>query len=240
MTTARTNTSITTRINGQDVICNADGTALFDQGRMMVVSDLHLEKGRALSRTTPMPLYDTDATLRALEDAVTTHQPTRLLMLGDSFHRADMAQSLGADYRARINALAEGREVIWIIGNHDPILPDFLPGDAMQDFVLGGIWFRHIAVQRDDAPLTGGEVSGHYHPKVRIKTKARAISGKCFIHDGQRMIMPAFGAYTGGLSVFDQAIGRYFNGGKKSSSAEILFCHACQIYRYPYSQGITG
>ena len=226
------NTSTLIRINGQDVICNADGTALFEGGRLLVVSDLHLEKGRALSTTAPIPQFDTDDTLAMLEHAVATHKPEQILCLGDSFHRAHLAETLSMTYRDRINAMAEGREMIWIMGNHDPALPDFLPGVACDDYVSSGIWFRHIAA---DGPIEGGEVSGHYHPKVKIKTRARGITGKCFIHDGTRMIMPAFGAYTGGLSVFDEAIGQFY-----PHEAEILFCHACQIYRYPYSQVITG
>ena len=230
--TAFVNTSTLIRINGQDVICNADGTALFEGGRLLVVSDLHLEKGKALSATAPIPQFDTDETLAALEHAAATHKPEKILFLGDSFHRAHLAQALDARHRARIEAMAEGREMIWIVGNHDPELPEFLPGIACEDYLTNGIWFRHIATE---GAIEGGEVSGHYHPKVRIKTRARSISGKCFIHDGMRMIMPAFGAYTGGLSVFNEAIAQFY-----PNEAEILFCHACQIYRYPYSQVITG
>jgi len=227
MTTSRqTPSSHRFWLNGDEVIAHADGTALFDRGRMMVVSDLHLEKGRALSSTSPMPLYDTDATLDALESAIRRDQPERLLFLGDSFHRADLALSLAMPYQERIHALAAGREVTWITGNHDPILPEFLPGEAREEILIGSIWFRHIAL----TDFSGGEVSGHYHPKARIKTRARNVSGRCFIHDGRRLILPAFGAYTGGLSVRAPVIRDLF-----PSPAEILFCHACQIYRYPYS-----
>ncbi|XDZ64861.1 ligase-associated DNA damage response endonuclease PdeM [Alphaproteobacteria bacterium LSUCC0684] len=227
MTSSRKSNSVYRfSLGGDEVAAHADGTALFDRGRLMVVSDLHLEKGRALSSTSPMPLYDTDATLDALEKAVLRDQPERLLFLGDSFHRADLARSLAPSYQDRIHALARGRDVIWITGNHDPDLPAFLPGAAAEEILIGSIWFRHIALEE----FEGGEVSGHYHPKARIKTRARGVSGKCFIHDGRRLIMPAFGAYTGGLSVGDPAMKNLFG-----SHAEILFCHACQIYRYPYS-----
>ena len=247
MSEPKTNTAVVISLNGADVICNADGTALFDKGRMLVVSDLHLEKGKALSGTAALPHYDTDDTLAGLEAAVKTHQPERILFLGDSFHRSHLAEELGQEYRNRIEAMATGREMIWIIGNHDPALPDFLPGVACPDYVTGGIWFRHIAQDPKDGPLHGGEVSGHYHPKVKIKTRARGVSGKCFIHDGMRLMMPAFGAYTGGLSVFNTAIARHFKEATPdrakaagAEGAEILFCHACQIYRYPYSQVIRN
>lgn len=222
--------SLMIKINGQDVMCNADGTALFNNARMLVVSDLHLEKGRALSATSPVPQYDTDATLIALEEAILRDKPDEVLFLGDSFHRADLAKSLAQHHQDKLQELAHGRNFIWVLGNHDPNLPDFLPGEVAMDYVNSNITFRHIA----QPAIIGGEVSGHYHPKVRIKTKVRAISGKCFIHDGQRLIMPAFGAYTGGLSVFDQAIADLF-----PQKSEILFCHACQLFRYPYSQVIT-
>ena len=198
---------------------------------MMVVSDLHLEKGRALSATSPLPLYDTDATLDALDAALKRDQPEDLICLGDSFHRSDMAATLAPSYRERINAMMAGLNVTWITGNHDPELPSFLPGTATMEHHNRSLWFRHVA-QRS---ITGGEVSGHYHPKVRIKTRARRISGKCFVHDRRRLIMPSFGAYTGGLSVFDAAIKDFFPEG-----GEIIFCHACQVYRYPYSQVITS
>ena len=228
--TASRHSSCTVLINGQDAVLNGDGTALFDGGTIMVVSDLHLEKGRALSTTSPLPLYDTDATLDALDAAIKRDQPQRLICLGDSFHRADLAASLALPYRQRIMDITNGLEVIWITGNHDPLLPEFLPGVAQKEVEFRSIWFRHIA----EDPFSGGEVSGHFHPKVRIKTKARRISGKCFVHDGRRLIMPSFGAYTGGLSIFDAAIKQFFPKG-----GEIIFCHACQAYRYPYSQVIT-
>lgn len=224
------NAFITITLNGQSVVCNADGTALFDHGRVLAVSDLHLEKGRALSKTAPMPRYDTDATLIALEKAITRDTPEEVVFLGDSFHRAHLAESLADQHMEKLHELAQGRNFTWITGNHDPELPASLPGVSCDDHVIGMIAMRHIA--EDD--IMGGEVSGHYHPKVRIKTRARAITGKCFIHDGQRMIMPSFGAFTGGLSIFNPAIKKHF-----TKKAEILFCHACQIYRYPYSQAIA-
>ena len=225
------NPSLIINLNGEEVILNADGTALFQGKKLMVVSDLHLEKGRALSATAPLPLYDTDATLDALEAAITRDQPAEVLFLGDSFHRAELAQSLAVPYRHRIHAILADRQAIWLTGNHDPELPPFLPGEAVSSHLKGSIWFRHIA----EDLIAGGEVSGHFHPKVQIKTKARRISGKCFIHDGRRLLMPAFGAYTGGLSVFDPVIKTLFPSG-----GEIIFCHACQVYRYPYSQVITS
>ncbi|MCE2518074.1 MAG: ligase-associated DNA damage response endonuclease PdeM [Alphaproteobacteria bacterium] len=226
--------TVTVRLNGQPVICNADGTALFDGGGVLVVSDLHLEKGRALATTAPIPLYDTDATLAALSAAIERDDPQEVIFLGDSFHRSHLAASLAQPYRETLRNLAQGRQFTWLVGNHDPQLPDFLPGDAKAEHQLTGITFRHIADDKPIGKAMGGEVSGHYHPKIRIKTRARAISGKCFIHDGVRMIMPSFGAYTGGLSVFDPAIATLY-----PKKAEILFCHACQIYRYPYSQVIA-
>lgn len=225
MTAARRNIVFT--LNGETVVANADGTALFDGGRILAVSDLHLEKGRALSATAAMPGYDTDETLSALAAAITLDQPQLILFLGDSFHRAHLAESLPQQYRDQISACCDGREVIWLVGNHDPALPDFLPGEVREEYRTAGLTFRHIALINEQ----GGEVSGHYHPKARLKTKARGITGKCFIHDGRRLIMPAFGAYTGGLSVKHRQIARYYG-----ERAEILFCHACQIYRYPYSQ----
>lgn len=215
------------RLNGEQVMANADGTALFEDGRILTVSDLHLEKGRALATTAPMPEYDTSVTLTALKAAIDRDQPEMILFLGDSFHQAHLAETLPQAYRDQIEAICSGREAVWLIGNHDPSLPDFLPGRTADEFRTTSLTFRHIAEPKEK----GGEVSGHYHPKARIKTKARGVTGKCFIHDGRRLIMPAFGAYTGGLSVKHPQIARLYG-----ERAEILFCHGCHIYRYPYSQ----
>ena len=226
MTTKRQN-RISFRLGGETVTANADGTALFESGRILAVADLHLEKGRALSATSPMPEYDTDETLKALAEAIDRDQPEMILFLGDSFHRAHLAETLPRTYRDQIESCCRGREAVWLVGNHDPELPEFLPGKTAEEFRTTGLTFRHIALPKEK----GGEVSGHYHPKARIKTKARGVTGRCFIHDGRRLIMPAFGAFTGGLSVKHPQIARFYD-----DRTEILFCHACQIYRYPYSQ----
>jgi metallophosphoesterase superfamily enzyme len=136
--------------------------------------------------------------------------------------------------------MLSGREVIWITGNHDPDLPDFLTGSIRHDLTLGPLIFRHEAEALPKAmsrPLSRRgsaktlEISGHYHPKIRLSTRARRITGRCFMATSRRLIMPAFGAYAGGLYV-DAPVLKAFH----DDQMEIFFCHACRIYRYAYSQ----
>jgi DNA ligase-associated metallophosphoesterase len=206
----------------------ADGSLLVDHERLLVFSDLHLEKGRAMAGTAPLPEMDTDTTLEHMTKAIQRDNPVAVLFLGDSFHRSQMASSLPDRHRHALDASLAGRQVIWITGNHDPELPDFLTGTTRQELTLGKLVFRHEAGR---LPRGGIEISGHYHPKIRLATRARRITGRCFLVTKRRMIMPAFGAYAGGLSVHDPILRRFHD-----AETEILFCHACRIYRYPYSQ----
>jgi len=206
----------------------ADGSLLVNHENLLVFSDLHLEKGRAMAGTAPLPEMDTDTTLKNMTKAIGRDEPEAVLFLGDSFHRSQMANTLPDRHRDALNAALMGRQVIWITGNHDPDLPDFLTGSARDELILGKLVFRHEAGR---LPRGGIEISGHYHPKIRLATRARRITGRCFLISQRRMIMPAFGAYAGGLSVHDPVLKRFHD-----AETEILFCHACRIYRYPYSQ----
>lgn len=219
-------------LGGTKIRLNADGTAWLDAERVLIIADLHLEKGRALAATVPMPAYDTEDTLQRLMARVDADPPASLVLLGDSFHRGYMAAGLSADHRQQIDQLASRCRLIWITGNHDEDLPAMLPGVILPEIAISGVTLRHQA----EAAVADVEISGHYHPKARLRTRARRVSGKCFIHDGRRLILPAFGAFTGGLSVADPAIRCWFEPpyGTGLEAAEILFCHGCQLYRYPY------
>ena len=226
------------------MLAYADGSLFFPHERLLVFSDLHLEKGRAMAGHAPLPEMDTDTTLADMQTAITRDNPDRVLFLGDSFHRSQMASSLPARHRTALHDMLSGREVIWITGNHDPDLPDFLTGSVRHDLMLGPLIFRHEAealpkaissslsssLSRQGSVKTL-EISGHYHPKIRLSTRARRITGRCFMATSRRLIMPAFGAYAGGLYV-DAPVLKAFH----DDQMEIFFCHACRIYRYAYSQ----
>ena len=207
---------------------HSDGSLYLPSYRTLVVSDLHFEKGRAQSAGAPLPRYDTDATLSKLEKALFRTDPETCIFLGDSFHNGDVAQNLPSVYRDTLARLAINREFIWIEGNHDPELPVFLPGRAAFAHVVNGLHFFHQITEQTSK--TKGQITGHFHPKARVNLKLRRISAPCFIHDGRRLILPAFGAYTGGLNVLDKAIQSVL---KTPQSAYL--CHGENIYHLPVS-----
>jgi DNA ligase-associated metallophosphoesterase len=170
------------------------------------VSDLHLGKAERNARRGGgfWPPYENDATLEKLETEAAALAPKTIVALGDSFDDSACAGALADADRARITALADKRDLIWITGNHDPA-PNGLPGEGAPELIIGPLTFRHIA-----EPQHGNEISGHYHPKASIQTRGRRIRRKCFLLDANRMILPAFGAYTGGLDIFDPAFAPLF------------------------------
>lgn len=169
--------------------------------RALCVADLHLAKAERIARREGRltPPYETAETLTRLADVIAAYGPRVVICLGDSFDDAAAAGDLPPDARERIASLAAGRRWVWIAGNHDPAPPGF-GGDQRAAWREGDLVFRHIA-QAGDAPARRGEVSGHYHPKVWLRGAGRP----CFLVDQRRVVMPAFGLYTGGLDVADPA-----------------------------------
>lgn len=163
--------------------------------RLLVVSDLHLGKSARLSAVggAALPPYDTRETLARLKRDIEATDPAEVICLGDSFDTARIGALLPEDERALIEDLQQGRGWTWIEGNHDRG-PTSLPGTHAAETVRGPLTFRHVATRGAQ-----GEVSGHYHPKARIPLRGRLLSRPCFLLDAVRMILPAYGAYTGGL-----------------------------------------
>ncbi|MCC6471349.1 MAG: ligase-associated DNA damage response endonuclease PdeM [Alphaproteobacteria bacterium] len=190
-------------INGAALLADPSGALFWPAAATLVVADLHLEKGSGFARRgTLLPPYDSAATLRRLAAAVDAHRPRRVLCLGDSFHDAHAPKRLESGEIAILAELTRRTDWIWIAGNHDPDPPKGLGGRVASEVTEGPLVFRHEA--HPDA--IAGEVSGHFHPKASIPTRGRRVSARCFVEDGNRLILPAFGAYAGGLDVFDPAI----------------------------------
>lgn len=169
----------------------------------LVVADLHLGKGSSFAaRGVPLPPHDGRLTLERLAAVAARLRPRRVICLGDSFHDAGAAARLTADERQALADLSAGRDWLWVAGNHDPEPAPDIPGQWLAQAEAGGIAFRHEA----DPVAPGPEVSGHYHPKAAVRVRGRRLAGRCFVTDGRRLILPAFGAYAGGLSVLDPAI----------------------------------
>jgi DNA ligase-associated metallophosphoesterase len=187
------------------------GAAFWPARRVLILADLHLEKASAAAlRGNLLPPYDTRATLEKLNRLVRLYRPAKVIALGDSFHDRTGAERLADADRARLAAMAREAHFIWILGNHDPV-PTDLPGESASEWREGPFTFRHQAAARL-APREI-EISGHFHPKASIDTKAKRVSRPCFVSDGARLMLPAFGAYTGGLDVRDPAIAKLFPRG---------------------------
>jgi DNA ligase-associated metallophosphoesterase len=187
------------------------GAAFWPARRVLIVADLHFEKASALAaRGALLPPYDTKATLERLNRLVRLYRPAKVIALGDSFHDRDAASRLAKEDRTRIEAMAREAQFIWIAGNHDAA-PNGLPGLATATYKEGPFTFRHQA-----ASVLGPreiEISGHFHPKASIEARAKKVSRPCFVADASRLMLPAFGAYAGGLDVRDPAISRLFPRG---------------------------
>ncbi len=163
--------------------------------RLLVVSDLHLGKSARLAAQggALLPPYEGRETLLRLEHDLEATGARRVVCLGDSFDAAGLDLLLPEEERLWIARLQAGRDWMWIEGNHDPG-PVSLGGTHLAELELGELVLRHIA-----EPDAKGEVSGHYHPKARLVLRGRVISRPCFLLDASRLLMPAYGAYTGGL-----------------------------------------
>jgi len=192
-------------VAGIDLVADLSGALFWEEQRLLVVSDLHLEKGSSFAtRGVLLPPYDTVATLGRLSAVIARHDPRMVIALGDSFHDRDAHGRLSTADREAIAGLQVRRDWIWISGNHDPALTPDLGGVVANEVAIGRIAFRH------EPTGAVGEIAGHLHPKARVSARGRSMERRCFASDGERAVMPAFGAYTGGLSIRDAAFAKIF------------------------------
>lgn len=188
---------------GRSLVADPAGALFCRDTRLLVVADLHLEKGSSFARRGQLlPPYDSHATLDRLLALARRRMPHTIVLLGDSFHDRGGAERLDPGCHAMLGALAARHRLIWISGNHDPALPAALPGERAEAITLAGLHLRH---QPDGAPREG-EVVGHFHPVARVGSPRGAVRRRCFLADGRRIILPAFGSLAGGLNVRDPAI----------------------------------
>jgi uncharacterized protein len=186
-------------------IADVSGALFWQEQRLLVVSDLHLEKGSSYARRgVLLPPYDTVATLSRLAAVIARHDPHMVIALGDSFHDRDAHERLSTSDHDALSVMQARRDWIWISGNHDPALPSDLGGTVANEVAIGPIAFRH------EPTGAVGEIAGHLHPKARVATRGRSMERRCFACDGERAVMPAFGAYAGGLSIRDPAFAKIF------------------------------
>ncbi len=185
----------------------AAGALYWEEEDTLLVADLHFEKGAAFAALGMLlPPYDTRTTLERLAKVIGAVDPLRVVALGDSFHRSHSAERLVADDLDLLLKLQQDREWYWICGNHDPHLPASIGGTVCATLTIRGVTLRH----EPSAAQPAREIAGHLHPVARIACRGAAIRRRCFATDGHRLVMPAFGAYAGGLNVLDEAFGPLF------------------------------
>jgi uncharacterized protein len=182
-------------LNGAHLTALPSGALWWAQTGILCVSDLHFGKSQRIARRggSMLPPYDNRETLARLEADILTRNPQTIVCLGDSFDDLAAAEELDPSDERWLTCLMAGRKWIWIEGNHDPG-PVGIGGTHLQQLKSGPLVFRHIA-----DPDATGEVSGHFHPKTSVTVKGRTVSRPCFLLDDRRVVLPAFGTYTGGL-----------------------------------------
>jgi DNA ligase-associated metallophosphoesterase len=208
-------------------IADSEGALFWPSQRILVVADLHLEKGSSFAaRGVLLPPHDSAATLALLGRVIDRYAPNAVIALGDSFHDAHGPSRMAPQDSAALARLQRGREWLWLLGNHDPGRTDAVGGSFADALAIGPLVFRHMPTG------TEGEIAGHLHPLARVNACGRMVVRRCFVCDGARLVMPAFGAYAGGLSVRDRAFSRVFAG--RDFSAHLL--GAGRVYSLPASR----
>ncbi len=199
------------RLAGLDLVPDLSGALYVPDYRTLIVADLHFEKGSSLARRgVHLPPYDTRETLLLLQSVIASVRPQRLVSLGDAFHDGEAPARLDGGDLARIEEIASMCETIWISGNHDPAPPMVGSGIAADHLILGPLSLRH-----EPRALMSGEceIAGHLHPAATLSQRGQQIRRRCFIANERRMVMPAFGSFTGSLPVSADPISRLFTDG---------------------------
>lgn len=210
---------------GHDFFASADGAVHWPSQSALLVADLHLEKASWFARLGQMlPPYDSMATLTALERDIERSGATRLYCLGDSFHDRFGCDRLPNAARDLLTAMTNMLDWVWITGNHDAGFIDHCGGSIAEEVVLDGIVLRHEAVAGDSTP----EMSGHFHPKLRLSRKGRNVSRRCFVASATKLILPAYGTLTGGLDASHPEILR-----KVGPGASALVPVTDRLLRFP-------
>lgn len=189
------------------IVLDCSGALWLPQAQTLVFSDLHFEKGSSFGRKGLfLPPYDTRRTLKDMARVIAQFQPQTIISLGDAFHDLDAEHRMNEADAKMLESFTQSHHWIWILGNHDPKPPKRFGGEAAEEFVIGGLQFSHEP--ETDTPW---QVVGHMHPAAKVNRTGRHIRRRCFLTDGEKMIMPSFGAYTGGLNILDKAYDPYFS-----------------------------
>ena len=194
---------------GHDFVATPQGALFWPALQALLVADLHLEKASWYARDGQfLPPYDSMATLTSLSAEIERTSATRLYCLGDSFHDSFGCNRLPDDARALLTGLTSKLDWVWILGNHDSGFADHCGGRLVEELVVDGLILRHEADPSDARP----ELSGHFHPKLRLEVRGRRVARRCFVASQTKLILPAFGSLTGGLDANHPEIMRHVGG----------------------------
>ncbi len=208
---------------GEHLLLDPAGALVWPRLSLLAVADLHLEKGSACARRGALlPPWDSRVTLERFSALVDRYRPRIIVSVGDGFHDDDAASRLDAQDARVLEGLARAARLVWVCGNHDPSPPRGIGGECAEAFEAGPLVFRHQA--RHGAC---GEISGHYHPKARVATRAGEVVRPCFVASLERIVLPSFGAYTGGLEIGSPAIAALFPDG-----AEAFLLGRSKLFRF--------
>ena len=210
---------------GHDLLALPQGALFWPARRALLVADLHLEKASWFAKGGQMlPPYDSIATLADLTAVAAATGAAEIWCLGDSFHDSAGCDRLPAEARELLTALTSKLRWTWITGNHDPGIADHCGGEIVEEAEVDGLLLRHEAEPAETRP----ELSGHFHPKLRIHLRGRLVSRRCFVATEKKLILPAFGALTGGLDAHHPEIVRAVGSG-----AEALVPVQDRLLRFP-------
>ncbi len=212
-------------LGGLEIIPDLSGALYIPEFKTLLVADLHLEKGSSLARRgVHLPPYDTRESLSQLRSVVVSVEPAQVIFLGDSFHDGGARERIDASDLTALRAITSRQQTIWITGNHDPAPPGDIGGTIADEVALGPIMLRHQPKKLADGEM---EIAGHLHPAASVEQRGRRIRCRCFIADQHRIIMPAFGSYTGAMNVTSEP----FEGLFKDFQVWMLGGRA--IHRFP-------
>ncbi len=221
--------SATLQIGDVSLVADRSGALFWPAEKTLIVADLHLEKGSSFARfRAHLPPYDTALTLRQLASLIETYVPSRVIALGDNVHDRHAWDRLSDDdHRVVVELVGRTPNWVWVIGNHDPDPPAGVPGQSAEEVTLGSVVMRH----HPGGALRSGQVelAGHLHPAARVIGKGGSTRRPAFATDGQRLVLPAFGAYAGGLCLSSDA----FRGLFTRESFRAYVCGRSRVYTVP-------
>ncbi len=187
---------------GKSFIADQSGSLYWHAEKALIVTDLHLEKGSSYARRGSMlPPYDTRQTLMRLAETIDRYEVDTVIALGDSLHDVGASDRISCDDLDILHIMQEDRRWIWVTGNHDPELAAKFGGEVVDEMELEGVRLRHVPSQG----RVTHEIAGHMHPAAKLSLYGSTLRRPCFVGNGLRLVLPAFGAFAGGLNVLDDA-----------------------------------